>query len=405
MFSATVSASPDTKITRTTAAMELFEDVDGGIIGVSSKGMWDFFPENSIPAITAAAQTDIHFVLINVKITADGTLIVFSDNDTQRMTDSDTVYTIKDTDYSILSELYLKESCGGKSAKVTQYKIPKFEEALICANQNDIPLILECEANIIPQISDLLSKYNVLDTCIIMTSSPVKELKQALSLCTDKPKIIGSKRGNVIFSMNSYVNDLSELNALGVDLKTTNRYGINYYKSVVGNFSSKMRVIADPTTPEVCGARQDCEKWWNDLISRGYSVIFTDYPELFCDYIKRNDAARAELEETYTKHVTEKILPDGFDKITLNDTKKAYTDAADTAKTLLADNSSSLLELSDCIAALRKASNDVSTDFEALESGTSGTTYTVARIILCIAAAAVVITVQIYFYKKRKKEA
>lgn len=388
---------------RITASMEAFSDTDGRIIGVSSKGEWDNYPENSIPAIEEAAKTDIDFILIDIKKTSDGKLIAFSDDTTARMLDSTDVYNVAEANYETLSEFFLRNSCGGKGEKATEYKIPLLSEVITTAKANDIPLILRCDADVIAPVSDELSDLNAHGMCIIMTDASHKEMKAAISQCKDTPKIIGSKKGNVIFVMNSYVNKTDEIGALGIDLKTGNRYGINYYKSVVGNYASKMRVIADPTTPEVCGARQDSEKWWNDLISRGYSVIITDHAELFCKYLERNDAARQELSTLYEKHVTNKVLPNGFEKIMLNDYKKAYTDAVSFADEILKDNSASLQDINDCNSALIKASNDISIHFDALEDGSSGTTITVPRIILCVIAVTVVIIVQIYFFKRRKK--
>lgn len=388
---------------RITASMEAFSDTDGRIIGTSSKGEWDNYPENSIPAIEEAAKTDIDFVLIDIKKTSDGRLIAFSDDTTARMLASDTVYTVADTDYATLSKSFLRNSCGGMGEKASEYKIPLLSEVIDAAKENDIPLILRCEADIIAAVSDKVSAEDAHSMCIIMTDASAKEIKTAISQCKDTPKIIGSKKGNVIFVMNSYVNKTDELGALGVDLKTGNRYGINYYKSVVGNYASKMRVIADPTTPEICGARQDSEKWWNDLISRGYSVIITDHAELFCEYLKRNSSAREELTSLYKKHVTDKVLPEGFDKIMLNDYKKAYTDAVSAADEILKDNSASLQDINDCSSALIKASNDISIHFDSLEDGSSGTTITVPRIILCVLAVAVVVIVQIYFFRRRRK--
>ncbi len=388
---------------RTKAATEAFFDTDGRIIGISSKGEWDNCPENSIPAIEAAAATDIDFVLIDIKRTSDGSLIAFSDDTTARMLDSDTVYTVSETDYATLSGYFLRNSCGGSGETVTEYKIPLLSEVISTAWENDIPLILRCSADIITAVSDEISSANAQDMCIIMTDASPKEIKAAVSQCRETPKIIGSKKGNVIFVMNSYVSNTAEIGAVGVELKTVNRYGINYYKSVVGSYAEKMRVIAAPTTPELCGARQDSEKWWDDLISRGYSVIITDHAELFCDYLRRNDEARQQLGELYKKHITDKVLPEGFDSIMLNDYKKAYTDAVSLADEILKDSSVSLQTINDCSSALIKASNDISIHFDALEDGSSGTTVTVPRIILCVLAVATVITVQIYFFKRRKR--
>lgn len=404
IFIISASAAEEGKTDRITSSMEAFMENDGRIIGVSSKGEWDFFPENSIAAITEAAKTDIDFVLTDIKKTSDGVLIAFSDDTTERMLSCDTVYEIAKTEFSVLEGHFLRYSCGGVSADASDCKIPSLKEVIDTAKTCDIPLILRCSADIIPAVTKELIENEAMSMCIIMTDASAKDLKNALDNCAEKPYIIGSKKGNVIFAMNSYVNNLEKMDALGVDLKTSNRYGINYYKSVVGDYSEKMRVIADPTTPEVCGAREDSEKWWNDLISRGYSVIITDFPELFSDYIRRNNDARSRLENLYVEHVNEKQLPQGFNKIMLNDYKKAYTDAVAFADSIIGDNSVSLQELNDCIFALTKASNDISIHFNALEDGSSGTTITVPRIILCVIAVVAVIVVQVYFFKRRKKE-
>ena len=50
--------------------------------------------------------------------------------------------------------------------------------------------------------------------------------------------------------------------------------------------------------------------YWNDLISRGYSVIITDHAERFSEYKADCLEARAELQEIYDKYVTNHTLPD-----------------------------------------------------------------------------------------------
>lgn len=389
--------------TRTENSMKEFLDPSGRILGVSSKGEWDTVPENSIPAIVKAAETDIDFILLDVKITADGKLIIFSDDTTQRMLDSETVMNISETSFAELSRFNLKYSCGGSNEKVSEEKIPLLTDVLSVAKENDIPLILRCSSDIISVITDELSENNALDMCILMCRDSKKEISTALSQCDKKPHIIGTKRGNVIFAMNAFASFLEDEDAVGIELKTKNRYGINYYKSVVGNYAENLRVIADPTIPEECGFRQDSEKWWNDLIGRGYSVIITDHAELFCEYLIRTDEARDRLQKIYDKYVVQHTLPDFKDDV-LNDFKKAYTDAVSMAESLLSDKSACVQELNDCYSALNKAANDININFSALEDGSAGTTITLPRILLCIVFVVAVVAVQIYFFKRRKKE-
>ena len=396
-----VTSFADEQENRIKASMDSILTPDGGIIGVSSKGEWKNYPENSIPAIKEAAKTDIDFIAVDANIAGCGTLILFSDDTTERMLDADSVFNIAETNYSVLSEYKLKNSCGGSNEKATFYTIPTLDEAIDCAKENDIPLIIRCKASIINEVSKLLAEKNALSMCIVMTSASAKEISEELKDIKEKPYIIGSKKGNVIFAITSYVNSLEEISAVGTELKTGNRYGINFYPGLLEKYSANMRVISDPTTPEISGYREDSEIWWNDLISRGYSVIITDHAELFCEYKERTEKARVALKSLYDKYVTNHTLPVFKDEV-LSDLKKAYTDAVAYAETLLSDNSSSLNDLSDCYAKLFKAANDVNKNFSALEDGSAGTTITLPRILLCIGAAIVVVVVQIYFFKRRK---
>ena len=43
---------------RITMSVEFFQLPDSEILGVSSKGEWDNFPENSVPALIEAAKTE-----------------------------------------------------------------------------------------------------------------------------------------------------------------------------------------------------------------------------------------------------------------------------------------------------------------------------------------------------------
>ena len=387
---------------RITASMEAFSDPAGEVLGVSSKGEWGEYPENTLPAIEKAAGTEIDFVLVDVKRTVDGVIILFSDDTTERMLDSEDIFTVADTDYSVLSAYKLRNACGGSNEGVTDITIPTLSEAVDTARENDIPLMIRCASALIPEVTAVLTEKNALGLCVILTDGKIKEISTALSALSEKPLIAGSIKGNVIFNILSYVNGLEDISASAVQLKTGNRYGINYYRSLLSAYGEGLRIISDTTTPEVSGYREDCEMYWNDLISRGYSIIITDHAERFPEYKADCIEARAELQELYDKYVTNHTLPDFKDEI-LSDIKKAYTDAVAGAEALLGDSSSSLQDLQECHAKLRKAANDVNKSFSSLEDGSAGTTITPVRIVLCIAAVAVVIIVQIYFFRRRKK--
>lgn len=387
---------------RISLSMDSFRDPEGGILGVSSRGEWGAYPENSLPAIEKAAQTDIDFVAVDVKRTVDGAIILFSDDTTERMLDSEDIFTVADTAYSVLSAYKLRNAAGGSNEGVTDITIPTLSEAVDTARENDIPLMIRCASALIPEVTAVLTEKDALGLCVILTDGKIKDINEAVSGLSEKPVLAGSIKGNVIFNILSYVSGLEKISASAIQLKTGNRYGINYYRSLLSSYAENMRIISDPTTPEVSGYREDSEMYWNDLISRGYSVIITDHAERFSEYKADCIEARAELQEIYDKYVTNHTLPDFRDEI-LSDIKKAYTDAVASAEALLADSSSSLQDLQECYSKLWKASNDVNKNFSSLEDGSAGTTVTPVRIVLCIIAVAVVVFVQIYFFRRRKR--
>ena len=104
----------------------------------------------------------------------------------------------------------------------------------------------------------------------------------------------------------------------------------------------------------------------------------------------------------YDRYTKEWQLPN-FRSALFNDYKKAYTDAVTEAERILADASVSTREMNDCAAALQKAVDDINANYAALEEGRAGSTVSAPRIAICVAAAAVVIAVQVYFFKRRKK--
>ena len=247
-------------------------------------------------------------------------------------------------------------------------------------------------------LADEVAALPKAEGCVLYFTGKTKAVTAAAQTYAGTFEVLGEKRSNVIFSVLSFVNRLRDAGAAGAVLKTTNRYGVIYYKSTLAKCEG-LRAVADTSYPETTGARQDCEKWWDDLISRGYSAIITDDPAGFADYLRQNDAARSRLREAY-ENAKAATLP-AFSM--LSDYRKLYYDAENNAIALLSDHSASTQEMNDAYAALQSALKTVELHFEEIQNGTADQTVTLPRILLCVGAAAAVIAVQIYFYKRRKK--
>ncbi|MBQ7638861.1 MAG: hypothetical protein IJS90_08175 [Clostridia bacterium] len=368
-------------------------DPEGGIAGIANKGLWTRYPENSLEGILAAEETGIDYVLADVSVTGDGKLVLMESASAKRMlgTEKENV-----SDYSLdeLSSLPLKNRVGGNGNDATNYHICTLAEAL--AAVKDAKLVLKFDASLADKVAK--ETENSLGTVFYITGKTGDALWAAEKYGKEHA-VLAEKKSNIIFSVTSFIKKMSDAGAKGAVLKTGNRYGVVFYKSTIKKCGS-LRAVADTSDYKTAGYREDAEKWWDDLVSRGYSAVITDDPEAFAEYRKQNDAARERLQGLY-EEVKKMNIPD-FGADVLSDYKKAYADAVNEAERLLGDKSSSLKEMRDCHTALTQAVKYIQLNFDEIENGTAGVTLTAPRIIICVLAAAVVILVQVYFYKRRK---
>lgn len=383
-------------------AADALRDPDGPLVGVSNRGLRREYPENSLTGIIAAGKTGVGYVLTDVRKTADGVFILFADDTTERMLDCPEVKTVAETSFAELTEYKLKEYSGGAGAKGSEETVPTLEQALAAAKDNGFSLLLKTDVSLLSALCDYLAAKDKTGDTALLVNAKASEIAAALAGRDNLPPVLGVKRGNVIFSVWSYLKQAKEGGLSGVQLQTTNRYGVNFHQTVLGRFKGNLRAVADPTDSRLCGAREDSEKWWDDLIARGYSVIVTDEAALFADYLTRNDAARERLNGLYTRYTAQWKLPE-IASPRFNDYYKAYMDAKTEAERILSDASVSNREISDCAAALQKAVDDINANYGALEQGSAGLTVTAPRVALCIGVVIVVVAVQVFFFKRRKK--
>jgi glycerophosphoryl diester phosphodiesterase len=365
----------------------------GEIVGIANRGVWDDAPENSLPALLAVADTGLKYALADVSRSEDGVLVLMAADAAKRMLGLDSPYV---SDYTLeeLRAQPLKKRVGGEGNPDTGLSVDTLAEALPQVKAAGVTPVLKCDAS----LADELAAEPEAAGCVLYFTGKTKAVTAAVQKYAGAFEVLGEKRSNVIFSVLSFVKSLREAGAAGAVLKTTNRYGVIYYKSTLAKCEG-LRAVADTSFPDTTGARQDCEKWWDDLISRGYSAIITDDPAGFAEYLRQNDAARSRLREAY-EDAKKATLP-AFSM--LSDYRKLYSDAETQAIALLSDSSASTQEMTDACAALRFALKTVELHFEEIQNGTADKTVTLPRILLCVGAAAAVIAVQIYFYQRRKK--
>ena len=379
---------------------EIYRDPYGRTLCAARKGYHRNFAENSIEAIKAAVEAGADIVEIDIKKTSDGVLILMEDDTLKRMCGEDKE--VSELTFSEISGFYLLSGEGGPIAQKTDQKVPSLEQ--VFKNKEDCLYLLDTDWALRDEIFSLAEKYGMTDSVIFLARnvklSEVGEWKSSLGA---DPTIMTYFKGNIIFNALSYVENSAKAGAQSVYLATKVPYGVIFGETVTGKADGKIRLMANTAESELCGTlREDTEVWWDDLISRGYSIILTDYVPELKEYIDRCEEKREVLSSVYEELVTNWQLPDlKSDKYL--DYKLAYNNAVSLSESLLKDGSSSASDLSAAIYELQKAYDDIQKDYDSLKNGTAGMTVTPVRIILCIAAVIVVTIAEIFVYKKKKK--
>lgn len=394
---------------------EIYNDPYGRTMVASRKGYWKEYPENSIKAIKAAENMGADIIEIDIKKTADGVLILMADETVER-----TCYgygektIISEMTYNEISKLKLLKGEGGPKAEKTQETVPTLEEVFknkklsdlaSSALHTDFPLLmLDASFEDRNEIYNLAKEQNMTASVIFLfTDAKPDDIADWKAEINDNVMTMSYFKGNVIFSALSFMSKAEKAGNESVYLATSNPYGVIFGETVTDKADGKMRMMANAAESELSGkVRKDTEVWWDDLISRGYSIILTDYPSLLRDYIDDCEAKSRVLLHTYETIVTDWQLPD-FNSDKFYDYKLAYTNAKNIAESLLKDKSSARSTIVTATYDLQKAYDDINNNYDELSEGTAGMTVTPVRILLCIAAVTVVVIAEIYVYRQKKR--
>lgn len=397
---------------------EIYKDHKSYTMVASRKGYFYYAPENSLPAIKAAENSGADIIEIDIRTTADGVLILMEDETVTRTCygyGKNTV--VSEMTYDEIKNLKLLGGQGGVNAKKTDETVPTLEDIfkdrkmyyLSSSELNPTQkalLMLDFDWSIRDKISNLVIQ-NKMENEVIFYIDDAKpdEISAWKDTLPFEPMIMTYFKGNVIFAATANIKNDSEI-AEGIHLATKNPYGVVFGKTVHNTaYESAIRTMATPCIPEICGEiMQDTEVWWDYLISAGFNVIMTDNVSGLRKYVDDSHNIKAlELEFAINECIRNWNLPD-FNQDKFLDYKRAYTNAAEKAENLMSrDMSRAYSDIVTAVYELRKATADIDLNYNEFEDGTAGLTITPVRILLCIAAATVVIIAEIYVYKKKRK--
>lgn len=324
-----------------------FSDGKKNIICIAHRGDWHSFPENSAEAINAAAEYDA--VSVDVRLTADGKPVLMADEKVDRMSVDGEGKSVsgKVSSFTLaqLKELYLRESNGGTDKKKTTCRIPELKEIYETA-AGRTAVMLNVQENDFKTVYDYVKALGKLDETVFrINAKPQKIIKLTRDL--DGVNVTGNYQGNIIFLATSAVKKYFAANIYTIEMGSTNGNGVLYDNFLMKRFVGSKRAMVSMVNGR-CGKRADNETGWDDLISRGYSVIETDFPAELTEYIRKAETAATDLEKNIDIYANTDLSP------YTSETEKAFSSALSAAKKTL-DGRSSFSELTDARSALQSA--------------------------------------------------
>lgn len=324
-----------------------FSDGKKNIICIAHRGDWHSFPENSAEAINAAAEYDA--VSVDIRLTADSKPVLMADEKVDRMSVDGEGKSVsgKVSSFTLaqLKELYLRESNGGTDKKKTTCRIPELKEIYETA-AGRTAVMLNVQENDFKTVYDYVKALGKLDETVFrINAKPQKIIELTKDL--DGVNVTGNYQGNIIFLATSAVKKYFAANIYTIEMGSTNGNGVLYDNFLMKRFVGSKRAMVSMVNGR-CGKRADNETGWDDLISRGYSVIETDFPAELTEYIRKTETAATDLEKNIDICANTDLSP------YTSETEKAFSSALSAAKKTL-DGRSSFSELTDARSALQSA--------------------------------------------------
>ena len=324
-----------------------FSDGKKNIICIAHRGDWHSFPENSAEAINAAAEYDA--VSVDVRLTADGKPVLMADEKVDRMSVDGEGKSVsgKVSSFTLaqLKELYLRESNGGTDKKKTTCRIPELKEIYETA-AGRTAVMLNVQENDFKTVYDYVKALGKLDETVFRINAKTQKIIE-LTKDLDGVNVTGNYQGNIIFLATSAVKKYFAANIHTIEMGSTNGNGVLYDNFLMKRFVGSKRAMVSMVNGR-CVKRADNETGWDDLISRGYSVIETDFPAELTEYIRKTETAATDLEKNIDIYANTDLSP------YTSETEKAFSSALSAAKKTL-DGRSSFSELTDARSALQSA--------------------------------------------------
>lgn len=372
---------------------ECFEKNNTKIICVAHRGDWHSYPENSAEAVKAAAEYGV--ISIDVKVTSDKKAVLMADDTVDRMCVDEKGNTVSgnvsDFTLSKLQEMFLRSANGTPKNSKTDFHPASLEDAAASAGDS-AALMLNLRCADFETVYNHVKLLDIADKVIFRFSDNNKTIFETVSKTKDIT-VCGNYQGNIIFLATSVIDKSFASGINTIEMGSKNGHGVLYDNFLMKRFDDNGKAMVSMVNGR-CGKRTDNEIGWDDLISRGYSVVETDYPAEFEDYIKNLENSKSELERYLD------LYRDTDTKPFTADTENAFLSAVSEAERVT-HHTASLSEIENARFNLQSSFDNLT--IGAKKAVTLSFSFSIGKIVAAILCGAAVIISQILLYKRREK--
>ncbi len=362
----------------------------------ANKGSWQKYAENSVEAIT---DCNAEYISVDVKLTKDGVAVLMADDTLDRMcvdSEGKTVTgLVSEKNYEEISTYFLRYGKGGELAKKSDYPVATLEQALDAIDDGNT-LIIDVSTEDLGKVAGIVENEEKLSKVLFRLTDATS--RDVVSIVRKNQRfqnlIIPQYNGNIIFSANNLLRDAADVNLNIVKVGTKNRNGVILYDSYTSKFHENKIKAMFSMTDEYNADRTDNIAGWDNVISHGYSIIETDYPDLLADYIASTDKLKSQLMSLV--EMCEDYLDEDLSEDSLNKLKSAFTTAQKYTEVVASQS-----QLSMAIYDLTQAYTDL--EPSSPDETTGKFTFSVGRLIAVVLCGGGIIASQVYLFKKRKK--
>lgn len=372
------------------------KEVKTELICISKYGNTVNFPENSAEGVLAAAESGADMILVRVMKTADGQIVLLSDSDLSKICvskDGKAVNkNVTQINYDELKGYFLRNGSGLSQEKMTAYAVPTLRQVIELVDKRAV-LLIEDGWEYRNEIYDILSECNALNYTALLTDAKKSEISKWQESKSVSPLIVTKYKGNIVWNSRPYIKKSASVGAIGVLLECKNAYSTTFSRSTVSKNKGSIRAAIDMTDPKLCGNRKDNPVYWDDVTSRGFSMIITNNVEQFIEYRLRVENSRKKLEELLLK-------------ASEVDYDLCSTSSANALKSV-ADEADIAVKTSFCAMELEDLYNSMSYAYNALqEKGANdkgSLTYSGGRVLAAVLVTILLVIMEIAFEALRNK--